>query len=365
MQQQDQDNPTPRQASPLRRVLNSTSDSEQQPAPNQSQEVLSQLLGFKVESWPHSQEQLDLVIQLKIEQERTKYEQQKSRNLAMAMELLNTARQTGIPPELIPFLYANLSPEEIKERIDMVLKYPLQPQGYQTPGQRADESPVRAFSHRRSYTASSAASSAGGATSVWRVNLPQQQQFQFHHWSGPGAGPMPSKGSSVDTAASSTAASSNAASVNQQTYPDTPSAPSTSSPTSTHKRKYSDPVAPTHQRQPSSPTKTRSVSLDKRQAAQNPLASPYVYRDPAHGVPSYPPHQPGVAGVSRFPQPGSPYPSRQHPPPYYYTSPYHQQAYQFPASKPQEPVLPPLRPPEPDDKLKSKFLINTPRNPPK
>ncbi|QOU18700.1 hypothetical protein BRETT_001768 [Brettanomyces bruxellensis] len=47
--------------------------------------------------------------------------------------------------------------------------------------QQPTGSPFRR-SHQRSHTISGMT----GTTSVWKVNLPQQQQFQFHHWSGPG-----------------------------------------------------------------------------------------------------------------------------------------------------------------------------------
>lgn len=47
--------------------------------------------------------------------------------------------------------------------------------------QQTTGSPFRR-SHQRSHTISGMT----GTTSVWKVNLPQQQQFQFHHWSGPG-----------------------------------------------------------------------------------------------------------------------------------------------------------------------------------
>lgn len=46
---------------------------------------------------------------------------------------------------------------------------------------QSSASPFRP-SHQRSHTISGMV----GTTSVWKVNLPQQQQFQFHHWSGPG-----------------------------------------------------------------------------------------------------------------------------------------------------------------------------------
>ncbi|KAH3668674.1 hypothetical protein OGAPHI_002428 [Ogataea philodendri] len=363
MQQQAQDNPTSRQASPLRKLINQPPEPEPEPesASMSAQEVLSQLLGVQIESWPYSEESLEQLIQLKTEQERTRSEQSKSRNLELALELLNLARQVGISPDLIPFLFANVSPDDVRERVENTLKYHSPTPGYQTPRYRPEDSPAQSFSHRRSHTTSNIPS-VGGATSVWKVNLPQQQQFQFHHWPGPGAvGPITSKGSSLDT----TASSAQSATTSNLPYPNTPSAPSTSSPSySAHKRKFSDPAQPTHHRQPSSPTKSHSLSLDKRRSINNPLASPYPYREPSYSASSYPPTQTTSVGpTSRFSQAASPYAARQQPP-YYYSSPYHQQSYQFPTGKPQEPTLPPLRAPD-DDKSKSKFLINTPKNPPK
>lgn len=220
-----------------------------EPGEHKLHATISKLLGVPLLQWPYSEASLMAMVELKTEQERAKAEKLHRESLQCATRLLDQAHSYGVPATLLPYLFVTSKDDEheISRRISAFqsqqllrggslntsiggskseLSSPVSGLGISTPGFRyssqgrlgnmgahtgeipdlrpasvGGNTPTRAQvhttragsapgvtrsqsfspSHQRSHTISSMV----GATSVWKVNIPQQQQFQFHHWSGP------------------------------------------------------------------------------------------------------------------------------------------------------------------------------------
>ncbi|GME79536.1 unnamed protein product [Ambrosiozyma monospora] len=316
---------------------------------------ISQILGVKLANWPYSQDSLNGMVQLRTEQEKTKQEETRHKNLMLSLELLNCAKNARVPPELIPCFFVE-PPKEVREKIDYyVTSFKNNPPPVQTQpqqGGRRDRggayqdmyqqqqmysqplsqapnlqktpiyeypdsgrqslvsSPVRAPqqpsstkrgispsrpsmpSHHRSHTTTGIPPSFTGSTSVWKVNLPQQQQYQFHHWSGP---------DSKDTNTSETPASTSSSI--KRKLSGTKHEPSPSPlkgkmmHSAVHKRNRSDGAA--------------LLSSTSGSGGTGPLGSPYVYREhvivpPLGQIPAQPQfqhrHQPSLSSLSNAAQ---------------------------------------------------------------
>ncbi|VEU22681.1 DEKNAAC103750 [Brettanomyces naardenensis] len=397
-------------------------------------EAVSNLLGVHLAQWPYNDESLRAMIELKTEQERVRAEEARARALEGALTLVNRAASLGVPPDLIPTLFS-APEEEIVRRIEVLkssqpLPYEYTPSRAQqlrkqpysdvrpqlgvlpevqpsptrgavpsssasgsaapqyssttrssrpipTQQQQQQQQPHSAYSpsHQRSHTV--------GSTSVWKVNLPQQQQFQFHHWAGPSGNSGASgtsgtsgtshthsrSGSEFSTYSHSRAPSRDTARIREENELDTTADMSTisvsASPAMTTKRKLEDTAE-----QPVRQGHGRSISIDapmpgqihKRNRSEtgvlpppSMLGSPYLYhgqQQPKQGSPvragQYPPRA-AYSGAFVPPQPNQPAaqsllaPPPQLSPPqqgaYYYQPPpppYYrqQQGYRFPPVSP-------------------------------
>ncbi|GMG44155.1 unnamed protein product [Ambrosiozyma monospora] len=276
------------------------------------------------------------MVQLRTEQEKTKQEETRHKNLMLSLELLNCAKNARIPPELIPCFFVD-PPKDVREKIDHYVTsfknnpppsaQPL-PQTQPLQGGRRDRggiyqdmyqqqqqqmysqplpqapnlqktpiyeypdssgrqslvsSPVRAPqqpsstkrgispsrpsmpSHHRSHTTTGIPPSLAGSTSVWKVNLPQQQQYQFHHWSGPD-----SKDTNTSETPTSTSSSIKRKLSGTKHEPSPSPLKGKMMHSAVHKRNRSDGAA---------------LLSSTGGSGAGPLGSPYVYREHVIGPP--------------------------------------------------------------------------------
>jgi hypothetical protein len=94
-----------------------------------------------------SQEILQCTLQLEIEKERTKRESLRLNSLQESINLVKLAVDSQVPPHLIPLIFTNEGSKDLER--------------------------LREHEQKR------------GSTSVFKLNIPQQTQFQFHHWQNP------------------------------------------------------------------------------------------------------------------------------------------------------------------------------------
>lgn len=340
-------------------------------------ESLDDLLGIQVNSWPYSEKILASTISLKTEMERTRREEYKLTSINQSIELLKLAIQANVPPHLIPFVFnSNNLKDEDKDELKQITK---------TPGKHST------------------------STSVFKVNMPQQQQFQFHHWQKPDGSiqrsDISSTGSTIGSSSNQIPSTPNRANDERKRKFSTDE--ETEKPITPHQVK---PIIPNHRRNQSEASVSQLRSIYENQISQsqqpshqrNPsysLRSPYVYppqekqmmqQQQQHPPPppyrsnfyQYPPQQPRpmvTPGTPGTPLRGAPsIHLPQHPqriPQHFIPGP--PQTFQFPQKPPHPPPLQPLQTrgftsvesspvsTKPKGKGDVSFLISTPNNPPK
>lgn len=158
--------------------------------------------------WKFSESSLAAAIQLQIEKQKTKQEQLKLANLEKILKILDLAIQYNIPKESIILLFSDLSQFSTPEISQRLNKYSKQkPAEFVEPSSNQNSISKNASSMTtntnsitntntitktklKPYTHTKGSQSLGSAankatTSVFKVNLPQTVQYQFHHWLGP------------------------------------------------------------------------------------------------------------------------------------------------------------------------------------
>ncbi|CAM9019830.1 unnamed protein product [Wickerhamomyces anomalus] len=157
-----------------------------------TESYLKDTLGISLKDWPYSEQLLISTISLKAEKEKTKKESLRLSYVQSSIDLVKLSVNSGIPPHLIPCVFvSSAQSKEILEKYGLKESTPDAPQQHP---QQQHEQPVQQPSRRPSETQlqskptgqSQQPKNLQTSTSVFKVNIPQQTQFQFHHWQKPG-----------------------------------------------------------------------------------------------------------------------------------------------------------------------------------
>ncbi|CCH42047.1 Muscle M-line assembly protein unc-89 [Wickerhamomyces ciferrii] len=186
-------------------------------SPKKSQSIsdsyIEEVLGISLDQWPYSEELLLSTIALKTEKEKTKKQHLKLTSIQSSIDLIKLSVATGIPPNQIPNVFVSseqtkelinkltqkkIELEEVPSHTENVKPHQFQFQtsqskhsrsnsqsGISQPSTQANQSQAP---QNQPSSSSTQPSSKNATTSVFKVNIPQQTQFQFHHWQKPGEG---------------------------------------------------------------------------------------------------------------------------------------------------------------------------------
>lgn len=84
---------------------------------NETFEAISKLLGVKLSNWPYTEESLKSMVQLRLEQEKSKQEELRTVNLKLSLDFLNQTKKMGIPNNLIPYMFLGSNSPEIEDKL--------------------------------------------------------------------------------------------------------------------------------------------------------------------------------------------------------------------------------------------------------
>ncbi|GMM34962.1 hypothetical protein DASC09_022870 [Saccharomycopsis crataegensis] len=152
--------------------------------------------------WDKSEESLVSMLKLQIERERSQQEQLKLQNIKKTMEVLNMAINYKIPNDSIALIFNNRVPvslEDAKRKLVAARTTAYNnnkntlPERSNTAATTTTTAPSgtvsKPYTHTRGTSRSQSSSSISSSstsnqptTSVFKVNIPQQVQYQFHQW---------------------------------------------------------------------------------------------------------------------------------------------------------------------------------------
>ncbi|ODV85017.1 hypothetical protein CANARDRAFT_8147 [[Candida] arabinofermentans NRRL YB-2248] len=279
----------------------------------QMREKLEELHRFQLQSqpqedqrWKQQQQQQHTESQPQPQQQQQQHQQQEQEQHHRGSSSLSPISQPQQPLPSPQYAYQTPSHQQRHPSMNIVPHLPPAPtpastqtpapattpqtrpaEGYNSSNLQAKRqgSPVRSLGHQRSHTSTGI---PAAATTVWKVKIPQQQQFQFHHWSGPNT--KDTVVTTVEGTSSSTAARS---SVGSDSTPSSKRKLSDSNPQQQQQQQQSQTFLKTERSDSNhsaslSPSK-QDTSIHKRNRSESSnsaavLGSPYIYRDTVGGV---------------------------------------------------------------------------------